>query len=42
MFRSCFKERGITVLRIAVSELREIDQVADAIARMATALSAPA
>ena len=36
------RERGIRVLRIPVTELREIDQAADAIVRMATALSAPA
>jgi very-short-patch-repair endonuclease len=36
------KERGITVLRIPVSELpREIDETADAIVRMAVELSAP-
>jgi very-short-patch-repair endonuclease len=36
------RERGIRVLRIPVTELREIDQAADAVVRMATALSAPA
>ena len=35
-------ERGIRVLRIPVTELREIDQAADAIVRMAAELSAPA